>query len=311
MRVVRTDSNLGNGDIERVSLIGHDLVIADVAADGDLVAACCGADGILVQWRRVDAALLDAVPSIRVVVRYGIGLDNVDVDACHARNVVVRNVDDYCLDEVADHAMACIYAHNRRLVAGSRSVEANGFTTSGFAAPLPPRQDPVGIAGFGRIGRSVAERLSVLNFPIHIWDPYVLDGSPGIQKHDSLLELATAVNHLTLHMPATVSTRHLVSDAVLRALGPGGHLVNTARGALVDEEALWTSLETQALGFASLDVFASEPPTGRSAQLVHHERVLATPHIGYLSTLSLPTLQRRAAEIMRDELSRLDDTCVR
>lgn len=306
MRIVQTDSNLGNCDIERDILADHDLVVADVATDGELIAACRKADGILVQSRTISADLLDAVPSIRVVVRYGIGLDNIDLKACHARGVTARNVADYCLDEVADHAVACIYGYNRRLTVASRSTAVVGFTTAGFTAPVPPSLDPVGIAGFGRIGRAVAKRLCALNFPVHFWDPYVSDTPAGTHQHDSLVGLATAVRHLTLHMPATDDTQGIVSDTVLRAVGPSGHLVNTGRGALVDEEALWTALEDQALGFASLDVFASEPPVGRSAQLADHSRVLATPHMAYLSTVSLPTLKRRAAEIMRDELNRLE-----
>ncbi|MEU8266995.1 NAD(P)-dependent oxidoreductase [Sphaerisporangium sp. NPDC049002] len=144
---------------------------------------------------------------------------------------------------------------------------------------------------------------AALGFPVHVWDPYVADLPPGVTGHATLAGLAAAVNHLTLHVPSTEETRGIVDRTVLDALGPAGHLVNTARGALVEEDALLAALSAGTLGFASLDVLAGEPPSGVSAELAGHDRVLVTPHVAYLSTRSLPMLQRRAAEIMRDLLT--------
>jgi D-3-phosphoglycerate dehydrogenase len=137
---------------------------------------------------------------------------------------------------------------------------------------------------------------------VHVWDPYVDDIGPDVVRHDTVADLATAVNHLTLHVPLTSGTREMVGRDVLAALGEDGHLVNTARGGLVDENALAAALDDGTLGFASLDVLASEPPTGVSATVAAHPRVLVTPHLAYLSTNSLPRLRTRAAEILRDLL---------
>ncbi|MFG1901294.1 NAD(P)-dependent oxidoreductase [Micromonospora carbonacea] len=302
--IVITDTNLGDGSIERAVLAGDFAVGRFDARTEDAVLDVAGdADGLLVQWAPITDRVLAGLPRLRAVVRYGIGLDNIDLAAAARRGVEVRNVDDYCLAEVADHSMAAVYAHNRRLTTASRSCADVGWTTAGIAPALPPGQDPVGVAGFGRIGREVASRALALGFPVHVWDPFVSAVPAGVTAHPTLVELAAAVNHLTLHVPATPQTRGIVDRAVLDALGADGHLVNTARGALVVETDLLAALDAGTLGFASLDVLASEPPEQTSAKLAGHPRALVTPHLAYLSTVSLPQLQRRAAEILRDLLT--------
>jgi D-3-phosphoglycerate dehydrogenase len=304
-KVVITDTNLGDGSHERAVLgEGYQVTKYDAATEEEVLAAGAGAAALLVQWapitRRVLAGLL---PSLRVVVRYGIGLDNIDLEAAEELGVVVGNVDDYCLAEVADHAAASIYAHNRRLTASSRAYAESGWTAQGIAQPLPPGNDPVGIAGYGRIGRGVANRVSVLGFPVHIWDPYLTEVPNGVTVWPTLAELACGVRHLSLHMPLTQGSRGLVDRDVLAALGAEGHLINTARGGLVDERALLAALDSGELGFASLDVLGTEPPLGPSEELAAHPRVLVTPHIAYLSARSLPALRRGAAEKVRHLLN--------
>jgi D-3-phosphoglycerate dehydrogenase len=301
--IVITDTNLGDGSDERAILEdAFEVRRHDVHTEDEVVEIAADADGLLVQWAPITDRVLAGLPRLRAIVRYGIGLDNIDLDAAARRGVTVSNVDDYCLNEVADHAAAAIYAHNRRLTAASRQVEDKGWGTAGIAPPLPPGQDPVGLVGYGRIGRETAARLRALGFPVHIWDPFVESVDTNVPRHDTLAGLADAVNHLSLHIPLTDRTRGVVDGEVLSALGGGGHLVNTARGGLVEEEALLAALDDGGLGFATLDVFATEPPTGRAADLAAHSRVLVTPHIAYLSTASLPSLRTRAAQILRNLL---------
>lgn len=303
-KIVVTDSNLGDSSLERAVLEpDFDVARYDVLTEDEVIEVARDADGILVQWAPITERVMAALPDLSAVVRYGIGMDNIDVDAVKRRGVAISNVDDYCLAEVADHAVAAIYAHNRRLVVGSRIIDESGWGTAGITAPLRPGSDPVGIAGFGRIGREVAARANALGFEIHVWDPFVTDPGAGVVAHPTLVELAAAVNHLSLHIPSNAATKHIVGAEVIAALGPAGHLVNTARGALVDEQALLSALNAGELGFASLDVFSAEPPTGLAAELAAHPRVLTTPHIAYLSTDSLPALQIRAAQIMAGLLS--------
>jgi D-3-phosphoglycerate dehydrogenase len=302
-KIVITDSNLGDGSIERQVLTpAFELEIADATTSEEVVAAARDADGLLVQWAPITEAVLAELPNLKAIVRYGIGLDNIDLAAATARGITVSNVDDYCLDEVADHAVASIYSHNRRLTLAGRHVVEEGWSLRGISQPAPPGEDPVGIAGFGRIGREVGARASALGFPVHVWDPFIESFSEDVTAHETLAELAGAVNHLTLHLPLTADTVGMIDRPVLDMLGTGGHLVNTARGGLVNEGDLLAALEEGALGFASLDVLSSEPPTAIAGEIAEHRRVLATPHMAYLSTRSLPLLQRRAAEILRDVL---------
>ncbi len=304
-KVVITDTNLGDGFHER-SVLGADYHVMKYNAltEEDVLAAGAGAAALLVQWAPITRRVLEGLlPSLRAVVRYGIGLDNIDLVAAEDLGVAVGNVDDYCLSEVADHAAASIYAHNRRLVTSGRAYEEHGWTTEGIARPLPPADDPVGIVGYGRIGRGAADRVSALGFPVHIWDPYLTEAPEGVTVWPTLTELAGNVRHLSLHIPLTQRSRGVVDREVLAALGPEGHLINTARGGLVDEPALLAALDSDELGFASLDVLETEPPRGVSAELAAHSRVLVTPHIAYLSARSLPALRRGAAEKVRHLLN--------
>lgn len=305
-RVVITDSNLGDGALER-DVLGDrfDLVVHSAASEDDVIRAGTGARGLLVQWAPVTRRVLAALPDLKAIVRYGIGLDNIDLEAAAEGGVIVHNVDDYCLDEVAEHTVAMILSAARGLSALHRHVQGGGW----FPPPVRParlaREDPVGIVGLGRIGRGVGTRLAALGHPVVGWDPHLPPTADlgDIVRVSHLLELASRVNHLTLHAPATPETHHLVSGEVLRALGPEGHLVNTARGTLVDEAALLRALDDGLIGSASLDVFRLEPPTGTSARLARHPHVVATPHTAWVSNGASERLRRRAAMLLLDALT--------
>jgi D-3-phosphoglycerate dehydrogenase len=306
-RIVITDCDFGAGEIEREELgDGFDVVVADARDEDGVLEAGQDAEGLLVQYAPISARVLAGLPGLRAVVRYGIGLDTVDLAAADRHGVVVHNVDDYCIDEVADHTAAFISAAARRILLYDRAVRAGTWGLDSAPPPLPPAEDPVGVVGFGRIGRAVAARLRAAGHPVLVWDPYVDGDASGdsLVFLSTLEELARRVNHLTLHCPLTAETRHLVDEAVLTALGGDGHLVNTGRGGLVDERALLAALDSGRLGQASLDVLSSEPPGGDGASLVHHPRVVATPHVAYLSTASLPRLRRRAAQRLAEALDR-------
>lgn len=301
--VMITDSNLGDGSIERSVLLDHDLrMLANSSADA-IANEAVTADALLVQWATIDADLLDRLPNLKVLVRYGIGLDNIDLDAARERGIAVANVPDYCIDEVAAHATAFILSRSRRL-ADYAAVPARGeWTVAGVTPPYAPANDPVGIAGVGRIGRTLAVNVSALGHPVLGWDPYAPEWPDGVERVATLDELAERSNHLSLHLPLTQDTQHIASTGLFERLGPDGHLVNTARGGLVDESALLDALRTGSLGFASLDVLVSEPPTGVSAELVASPRTLVTPHAAYCSNTATLRLQERAAEITAELLT--------
>ncbi len=307
LRVVITDcfGYPEPGVIEATEL-GEDVELAIGAArsEAEVLRVAAGADGLLVNMAPVTAAVLDGLPGLQAIVRYGVGMDNVDVAAAAARGVAALNVPDYCVDEVAHHAVAMISAVARRLVPFSTGVRGGAWSPTLADPPLPVGEDPVGIVGYGRIGRRTAALAAALGHPVLVCDPYVSDDVlGGIPRVASLVALAGAVNHLSVHVPLNDETRGLVNAEVLAALARSGHLVNTARGAVVDQAALLAALDAGAVGWASLDVLPSEPPAGLSAELVRHQRVTATPHVAYLSTASLPRLRQYAARRLRDALA--------
>lgn len=305
--VVITDSEFGDAVIERQVLADvGEVRLAHARSPDEVAAVARGADALIVQYARITAEVMDAAAeSLRVIVRYGIGLDNIDVDHARARGIAVRNVADYCIDEVADHTTAAISSAARRLPLYDLAVKSGGWGAGVVPPPLPPGEDPVGIAGYGSIGAAVASRLACQGHPIVVWEALAPqraldDGRVCVR---SLGELAQAVNHLSLHVPSTSETAGMVDDEVLERLGGSAHLVNTGRGNLIDEAALLRWLGASPHRLASLDVFDNEPPRGgTSRDLAHHPRVVATPHVGYLSTASLPRLRATAAALARDEL---------
>jgi D-3-phosphoglycerate dehydrogenase len=303
--VVITDSNFGSDELERDVLGDGFVVRCGQARDEDAVVAIAGdAAALLVQWAPITERVLERLPAVRVVVRYGIGLDNIDLDAAARRGVEVRNIDDYCIDEVACHAVSMIGAVNRRLTDYGRAVGAGAWAPDLAPDPVPVPDDAVGIVGLGRIGRAVASRLRALGHPVVAWDPYATsEAFDGVARDDSILAVAAQVNHLTIHAPATPETDGLVDLEVLTALGPDGHLVNTSRGDAVDESSLLLALDTRKVGWASLDVLSSEPPIGVAARLAAHPRVLVTPHVAYRSRASVSRLRRSAALAVREALS--------
>ena len=301
--VVITDSDLGDGSIESAVLAGHDVRAANASDAAEVVLAAGDADGLLVQWLHIDASTLDRLPTVRAIVRYGIGLDNIDVAAARERGIAVSNVPDYCIDEVAEHAIAMVLAKGRRLLELDRAVKTGSWSLAAIDLPRAPVDDPIGIAGLGRIGARLAEFARGLGHPVVAWDPYLARWPDWIERADSIEALASRVNHLSLHVPLTEDTARIAGAEVFEALGPGGHLVNTSRGGLVDEVALLEALDRGTLAAASLDVLTSEPPGSDSQRLREHPNVLVTPHAAYLSERSKRRLQERAAEILRDLLA--------
>lgn len=292
-----TDSDLGSDDIER-SILENDfeLGVASALTEADVIAAAEGAVGLLVQWAPISDRVMAALPGLRAVVRYGIGMDNIDTCAAAARQIAVSNVADYCVNEVADHAFAFILSASRSMPDFARAVAEGHWGPDLVLTPRPPTEDPVGIAGYGRMGQALSDRVSSMGYPVYAWDPY-LPGSAfvGVQRVSSFIDLAATSRHLSLHLPGGPGTDQICNSAAIDALGTEGHLVNTSRGSLVDEIALLHALDSGRLWRASLDVVQAEPPAGQSALLVAHPRVVCTPHIAYLSTTSKPRLREQAA----------------
>lgn len=231
---------------------------------------------------RVDAALLDALPAVRLVASYGVGTDHLDLEACRARGVTVTNTPDVLTDTTADHAFALLLAVARRVAEGDRLVRRGGWTAAdpGWFLGTDVRGKRLGLIGLGRIGRAMARRAGAFGLEVVYADERPqrpagpMDGAERVAL-DVLLETSDFVS---LHVPLTPETTGLLSRERLARMKPGAVLVNTARGAVVDEEALAEALSAGRLGGAGLDVFRAEP--GVPASLLALENVVLTPHVG-------------------------------
>ena len=258
-----------------------------------------GAIGLLVRWSDLDGPAFDAMPSVKYVVRYGVGYDNVDLEAASARGILVSNVRGYADHSVSDHALALILACVRGLRPGMERFEE---TYGGPPRPRIPelRAMTLGIVGLGGTGGTLCKKAQGLFQRVLASDPYI-----PAERFEALgavpCDLDTVLAQsdvVSIHCNLTDETRLLFDRAVIAKMRPTAILVNTSRGPVVDEEALFEALESDRLHAAGLDVFWDEPPQPNRAALLASPRVVATGHYAYFSNDASEELQRRAAENM-------------
>src|SRR5262249_25273448 len=226
---------------------------------------------------KVDANLIAAASRLRIIARAGVGVDNVDVDAASARGILVVNAAGASSISVAEHACALMLALARAVPAADKAMKAGKWKKHLLGTEI--RGKTLGIAGFGRIGQEVAQRARAFGMHVVTHDPFIsaeMAARSGVQLV-SLDELCRSADYISLHLPATKETRHLFDDRLFAKYKPGLRLINTARGELVDEEALRRAIESGIVAGAGLDVFEQEPPTDWS--LAQLPQVIATPHI--------------------------------
>ncbi len=287
-RVLVTDYTWANTHVEAAVLaeVGAVLVHAQTGEEDELVELVAGCDGILTCFQRVTPAVIRAGNRLKVIGRYGIGTDNIAVNVATELGIPVTNVPEYCSDEVAEHVLAMIFTLVRGIDRYDRAVRRGDWT---LATGLPTRRiagTTLGIVGHGAIGRALEQRARGLGM-----DVLVHTRSTGIP----LLELAERADFVSLHAPATDQTEHLVDAAFLAAMKPTAYLINCARGALVDQDALAAALRDGRIAGAGLDVFAPEQlPAGHP--LLQLDNVVATPHTAFYSEESIADLARLAAQ---------------
>jgi D-3-phosphoglycerate dehydrogenase / 2-oxoglutarate reductase len=302
--VVITDCDHDNVDPERAVLEGHDveLRVLDCRTPEEVAAQAGDADVLINQYVPITAEVLDALPRCRLVVRYGVGVDNVEVEAAAERGVWVANVPDYGRDEVADHTLALAMALLRGVVGLDRSVRDGVW---GLDAARPLRRLSVltwGVVGCGAIGAAVARRAAGLGMRVVGYDLPRVPSEPPIERV-GLEELLGSADLVSLHAALTPESHHLVGAGALGRMRPTAFLVNTARGGLVDAAALLAALDAGELAGAALDVLEGEPPDELGWRLARHPRVVATPHAAWYSEEAFHTLK---TEVAREALRVLE-----
>ncbi|SDT09597.1 C-terminal binding protein [Microlunatus soli] len=304
-RIVVTDHAFGNVDAERAvaAEIGASFAVHQCRTEAETITAVRGADAVLVNFAPMTAAALQALAPAAIVVRYGIGYDNVDVDAARAAGIAVANVPDYGSETVADHAVAALLSLLRRLPVYDGLIRDQGWCQPPDVGPLPALADTtVGLIGTGRIGLAVARRLQAFGTRVLAHDPYADPRIDEVVTRVELDDLLTTSDAISLHCPLVPETAHLIDHRALGRLRPGAVLVNTSRGGLVDTAALTDALSDGRLAGAALDVFEPEPLPADSP-LRTQAGVILTPHAAFYSTASVRALQQLAADEVRRALT--------
>ena len=288
-------------DIETESEVlrsaGVEPLAAPDASEETLTGLAADADVILFCFAKVTGNVLRAAGKCVAACRYGIGVDNIDLPAATESGIVVTNVPDYCMDEVADHALGMILALNRRFVPHDRSVKAGGWSAVGLDRPMHrTRGATLGIVGFGRIGRAVAAKARAFGMELVASDPRLAPGQTvdGVEIA-SFEEVLRRSEFLTVHTPLTPETEGMIGAEELAMMKPGSIVVNCARGGIIDEAALARALANGHLAGAGLDVLREAPPPA-DHPLLDLENVIITPHTAFFSQASTIELERRTAE---------------
>ena len=270
---------------------GIQLVIAPDSSEETLSQLALDCDGILTCWANITSKVIAAAGSrCKVVSRMGIGLDNIDVQYCTAQNIPVTNVPDYCLQEVAEHTIASIFALGRHINTYNLESKAGQYERE-VSPPLRRlRGQTVGIIGLGNIGTRVAKLANALEFKVLGFRQDMAKSVEGVEltPFDDLL---TQSDFITLHLPVTDDNHHMLGAPQFQRMKSTAYLVNTARGGLVDHEALASALQSGEIAGAALDVQDPEPPD-LSVTPYNDPRVIVTPHAAFVSVESLIELRR-------------------
>ena len=291
-RVVVTDQVFPSVDVERELLAAADADLAVATGDREeVLAAAADADALLNTYFPVDADAMKRLERCRIIARYGIGVDNIDLDAAREHDIVVTNVPDYCVEEVAAHAVAMILALLRRLPDGEAELRGGGWGIDELRPIKRLSDTTIGVVGLGRIGRRVAELLRPFGVRLLGQDPYVSE-LDGVKVVD-LDELLATSDVVTLHCPLLPQTRGLINAERLATMPSQSVLVNTSRGPLVVLDDLLDALRGRRIRAAGLDVFETEPVD--PARLEGVPGLLATPHMAFYSDAALAESQNKAA----------------
>jgi D-3-phosphoglycerate dehydrogenase len=277
---------------------GIELRVAD-PKDRAFLAEVAAADALMNEYSPVDAALIGAAQKCLAIVRYGVGVDNVDLEAATKAGICVANVPDYGTQEVALHAFSLLLAVHRRLRTYDTAVRAGRWMVG--PAVTPPihriRGQTLGIVGFGRIGRSVAAYAAPLGVHLLTYDPYVSRTAAG-EAGATLVDYATLLRQsdiLSFHAPLGSETHHLLGEEEIRMLKPTAIVINTSRGAIIDTAALARALREGRLAGAGLDVFEREP-LAADHPLRETPNTILTPHVAWYSEEARRALKRSVAE---------------
>lgn len=299
MKVVITDYEYQDVEKERKILEAAGIVLDECQCRTEqaLIDACREADGVIVQYCAITERVIRAMERCRVIIKYGIGVNNIDVDAASAKGIYVCNVPDYGVDEVSNHAIAMMLALSRGLKSLNKSLTSGPW---GYAPVVPLHRmagSTLGLVGLGRIPSLVAKKMAGFGLRILAYDPFARPEAArelGVE----LVEFDTLVaesDYISIHCPLTPWTQGLFGPETFRRMKSTAILVNTARGPVIQQQALEEALRTGELAGAGLDVYEQEP-LPKDSPLLHMSNVICTPHCAWYTEEAVTAVQEKAAQ---------------
>jgi D-3-phosphoglycerate dehydrogenase len=302
-RVLLTDYAWPSLEIERSTLaeIDAELVVAEKQDAGSLAELAATCDAIMTNWAKVPQSVIEACKNCQIVSRLGIGLDNIDVAYCTSRGIPVTNVPDYCLIEVAEHALALLLALSRKIGWYHWQTKQAQYQLQSGPKLRRIEGQTLGIVGLGNIGIKLAEKAMALGLKVIASTRSGKSKLPGVEIV-SFDELLKSSDYISLHTPLTPETRHMFGAEQFKLMKPSAYLINTARGGLIDARALAVALDEGRLAGAALDVQDPEPPDLTQPPYTD-PRVIVTPHAAFVSEESLENLRSRVARQVATRLT--------
>jgi D-3-phosphoglycerate dehydrogenase / 2-oxoglutarate reductase len=296
--VAVSDSVFPNLDQARavLSKIGAEVRLAADSKPETILGVARDADALLTTYAKITADMIRQMKRCRIISRFGIGVDNVDIPVATEGKIVVTKVPDYCLDEVSDHAMALLLAAARKITLANSLVHAGRWEMPAVVPIHRLRGSVLGLVGFGRIPQLVAPKAKAFGMRVVASDPYIPKnvfekaGVEGVEFG----ELVKISDYISIHSPLLPETRGMFNADLFRKMKPTAYIINTARGPIVDEKALADALDAKQIAGAALDVMPTEPPV--NSPLFGRDNVIITPHTSFYSEESLVDLQTKAAE---------------
>lgn len=284
--------------------LNAELQLASAATPEAILAVARQADALMVTYAKITGDIIQQLERCRIIARFGIGIDNIDVDAASQAGIVVTYVPDYCLDEVSDHALALLLALARKVTYANQLVQAGRWEMPAVVPLRRLRGRTLGLVGFGKIPQLLAPKAQAFGLKVITFDPYIageIVSALAVERVE-FAQLLQNSDYISIHAPLTPQTHHLFNSQAFQQMKPGALLINTARGPLVDVEALAVALDEGRLAGAALDVLPVEPPPPTSP-LLGRPNVILTPHTAFYSEEALLDLQTKAAQDVAQVLS--------
>ena len=297
--VVITDAEWKSFDLERKELkkVDANLLIFQYKSEDDIIRVAKNADALIVQYANINKRIIKSLKKCKVIARYGIGVNNIDITAATEHKIFIANVPGYCFDEVSDHAIALALACIRKVVILDNAVK-KGVWDFKISEPIfRLRNMKLGLVGFGNIARMVSHKGQAFGLSILAYDPYISSSvmAQNNVKKVNLEDLLAESDIISLHLPLTRDTKYMFAEKEFKLMKDTAFIINTSRGHLIKEEDLYKALNEKWIAGAGLDV-AEKEPIGPNSNLLKLDNIIITPHVSFYSKESLNELQRNAAK---------------